>query len=57
MIVVFCSALTQEAPRLTMGAYVCRIMMNLLPQVSQKARWMGLTNILEMERNGLSCFS
>lgn len=42
MIVVFCSALTHEALRLTMGAHVCCIMMKLLPKVSQKARMDGI---------------
>lgn len=36
MIVVFCSALTHEALRLTMGAHVCCIMMKLLSQCSER---------------------
>lgn len=51
MIVVFCSALTHEALRLTMGAHVCCIMMKLLSQCSERQHGRDFGQHLEMETN------
>lgn len=51
MIVVFCSALTHEALRLTMGAHVRCIMMKLLPQVSLREDGLDFDQRLGKERN------
>ena len=53
MIVVFCSALTHEALRLTMGAHVCCIMMKLLSQCSERQHWRDFGQHLERETNRL----
>lgn len=50
MIVVFCSALTHEALRLTTGAHVCCIMMKLLPHVSQMQKGLEFDQQLEKEK-------
>lgn len=52
MIVVFCSALTHEALRLTMGAHVCCITMKWQPQISQRQDGWDFDQHLEKERNG-----